>query len=120
MQRATGLEPVRMGGDPAHRMYGDRAAAHRIMATSSPVCPWHGELDLLVESDTGEIGGQSPDRRGRNTAGLRDRLGRIAGVEIALGHELKDRDSAPAVGQRGFADKTSRDTHRDTARERSR
>src|SRR6516164_10467218 len=119
MQRAAGLEPVRMGGDPAHRMYGDRAALHRIVAASGPVCPWHGELDLLFESDTGEIGGQSPDCRGRNTAGLSDRLGRIAGVKIALGHELKDWDRAPAVGQRSLADETSRDTHRETARERS-
>src|SRR6516162_322956 len=119
MQRATGLEPVRMGRDPAHRMYGDRAAAHRIMAASSPVCPWQGELDLLFESDTPEIGGQSPDRRGRNAAGLSDRLGRVAGVKIALGHELKDWDGAPPAGQRSFANKTSRDTRRDTARERS-
>src|ERR1700751_2017436 len=99
MQCATGLEPVRVGGDPAHRVYRHRAAAHRMMAASSPVCPWHGELDLLFESDTGEIGGKPPDCRGRDAAGLSDRLGRVAGVKIALGHELKDRDCASAGKQ---------------------
>src|SRR6516165_4193887 len=90
------------------------------MAAAGPVGPWHGQLDLLFESSVGEIGRQSPDRRGRNTTGLGDCLGRVAAVEIALGHELKVRNGAPAVGQPSFADKTGRNIRRHDVREGSR
>src|SRR6516225_9913565 len=90
------------------------------MVAAGPVSPGYRELDLLFESRMGQIGGKSPDRHGRNTAGLGDCLGRVAGVEIALGHELKDRDGASTVGQRSFACKTDRSIRRHAVPERPR
>ena len=104
MQRAAGLEAVGMGRDAAHRMQRDRAAAHRLVTPPGPVGPRHRELDLLLEGGVGDLGGEPPDRLGRDAAGLGDRFGRIARVEIALGDELEHRHGAAAVGQHGLAD----------------
>ena len=120
MQRAAGLEPVRVGRDPAHRMQRDRPAAHRLVAPPGPVGPRHGELDFLLEGGAGHLGGEPANRRGRNAAGLGDGLRRVARIEIALGHQLEDRHGAPAVGQHRLADEAGRNSGRHAAGERSR
>ena len=68
----------------------------------------------------GHLGREPPNSRGRNAASLGNGFGRVARVEIALGDELKDRDRAPAVGQRRVADEAGRDSRRHAAGERSR
>src|SRR4029077_7568197 len=98
MQRAAGLEPVRVGGDSAHGMQRDRSAAHGFMAPPSPVGPWHRDLDFFVECGMGHLGGEPPDGCSRNAASVGDGLRCIAWVEIALGDELKDWNTTPAIG----------------------
>ncbi len=62
VQRAAGLEAVRVGRDAAHRMHRDRPPAHRLVAPAGPVGPRHGNLDRLLERDVRELGGDAADR----------------------------------------------------------
>ena len=120
VQRAAGLEPVRMRRDAAHCMERDRTATHRIVPPSGPIGPRDRQLDLLLERGLGDLGGEPPYRRSRDATGLRHRLGRIARVEIAFRHQLKHRDRASAVGQRSFADQARLGPRRHRARQRAR
>ena len=120
MQGAAGLEPVRVGGDPAHCVQRDRSATHRLVAPPRPVGPRHRELDFLLEGGTSHLGSQPANGRGRNAAGLGDGFRCVTRVEITLGHQLKDRDRAPAIGQHRVADEAGRNSGRHTAGERSR
>ena len=97
MDGAAGVEAVGVGRDAAHRVHGDRPAAHRLVAASGPVRPGDGQLDRLLEGDMREFGGDPADGRGIDAAAFRHRVGRIAVVEITFGEQLEDRDAAPAV-----------------------
>ena len=68
----------------------------RIVSWRRPAQSVHGDrqLDRLLERDMGQLGGDAADRVGGNAAALRDRVGRIALVEIALGDQLEDRHAA--------------------------
>ena len=90
VQRAAGLEPVRMGRDAAHRMHRHRTAAHRLVAAAGPVGP-------------GRCGSRSPVRRRRGRSRRRAsgcgrpgcrRPGRPSRARIA------DRDSARRSAER--------------------
>ena len=66
-----------------------------------------------------ELIGEPPDRRGRDAARFGNRRRSIARIEIALGHELKDGDGAPTIGQRRIANEAGGNARRRAAGERS-
>jgi len=68
----------------------------------------------------GHFGGEASNGGRRDAAGLGDRFGCVAGVQITLGDELKDRDGAPAARHRCLADQTGRNSRRQATGERSR
>ena len=104
MQRATGLKPVRVGRNAAHRMQRDRAASHRFVAPARPIGPRHGEFDFLVKCSARHLGREPPDCRRPYPASAGDALGRVAGVQIALGNKLEHRHGSPAIGKHCVAD----------------
>ena len=106
MQGAAGLEAVRVGGDAAHRVEGDRAAGHRRVAGAVDVGPGALEGDLALEGCLRELGGEAADRHRVEPAGGGDRLGREGGVEIGVGHQLEHglgvgRADVEGAGERG-------------------
>src|SRR6516162_8251235 len=120
MQRAAGLEAIRMRGNPAHSMQRDWTATHCVVASTSPIGPRHRELDFLLKRGMRYFRRKPPNGFRRDPATFRDRFGRVARIEITFGHKLKDGDGATTVRQRRISDKTSYNTCRRPTRQRSR
>ena len=90
VQRAAGLEAVRMGADAAHGVEADGAALHRLVAPAPEVGPGDGELERLLEGHAGELGGVGADAGGRDAGAVGDGLGRVGRIEIPVDHRVED------------------------------
>ncbi len=101
-------------------MQRDRSAPHRLVAPPGPVGPRHGELDFLFERGMRDLDSEAANSVGGYAAGLGNGFGRITSIEIALGHQLEDRDGASAIREHRFADEAGGGSDRHTAGERAR
>ena len=88
-----------MRGNAAHRIDRDRPANDFVVRAPVHVRPPDRQHDRLLERDLRHLQRDAMDGRGRHPALGGDGLGRVAMVEIALGHEREHRLGAPAVGQ---------------------
>ena len=64
MQGPAGLESVRVGGDPAHRMERDRPPDHRLVPAAVDVGPRNVEGDGPFEGGLRDLGRKPPDGAG--------------------------------------------------------
>ena len=72
-------------------MHRDRPAGRAGVAAPDPVGPRNVEADFLTEGGLCQFSSNTPDRTGFDTAFVGDRVGRIFGREIALGHQMQHR-----------------------------
>ena len=86
MQSATGLKPVGMGGNSAHCMKAHRAACHLGMGFTAKICPLLIQLDRLFEGDAGDFIGDGADFTRRYADFIRDGLGGILRIKVAVDH----------------------------------
>ena len=67
VQRAAGMEPIRMRGDAPHRVEGDRTPDHTFLAAAGPIRPRLLDHHLFLERDMRDFGCKSADRLRRDT-----------------------------------------------------
>ena len=89
MEGPAGLEPVGVGGDPAHRVERDGAPLHRLVAAAVDVRPRDVEGDGVRERGLGDLVREPPDGGGGHPGGGGHRVRRVAGVEAAPREELE-------------------------------
>ena len=96
MQGARGLEAVRVSGDAAHGVEGDRATNHLFVRVAAEVGPRLVQHDGRVKGGAGDFRGQCIDALRREAALLRHSFGGVSRVEIGLGHAGHDTDMGDA------------------------
>ena len=74
MQRATGLEAIRMRRNPTHRMEGHRAADHFVVLLTPEISPRAVQFNRFVKSNTGQISGNRAAALGWDAAASCDSL----------------------------------------------
>ena len=88
-ERAHGVEAVRVRGEAAHRVEGDRVAGDRLVLVAPAVGPGDRQLDLLVARGDAHLVREAPDGRRRHAG---DPLGPLRRVRLhALGEQLERR-----------------------------
>src|SRR5690348_12208174 len=78
MQSSRRLEAVRMGGDAAHGVEGDRPTDKALVALAVNVGPGLVYLDRFVKGSARDFGRKSPDGCGRNAGLFGNRLRRVS------------------------------------------
>ena len=99
VDQATGLEPVRVRRDTAHRVHRHGTAGRLLVPAPMRVGPWNVEFDLLLEGCVGKFGGNPLDRRCWNAGFDLSRLGRVLCTQIPLGDQLKRRPGGAPIGE---------------------
>ena len=99
VQRAAGLEAVGVGRDAAHGVHRHRPAEEAGMLLAACIGPGLLDEHRPLERDMADLGGDPPDRLGRDAAALGHGFRRVARVAVALGQQREHRQRAPAVGQ---------------------
>ena len=99
MQDAAGLEPVRVGGDAAHRMHRHRPADHPVVLAAGPIDPGNVQAVVVVERRGGKLGGDAANGGWRDAASLPHRLGCMLGRQESPRQELEDGAGCGTVGK---------------------
>ncbi len=97
MQRAAGLEAVRMRRNSAHGMHRDRPADHAVMLFALPVGPGLLDHHFLFKGGLGQIGRQLADPLGRDANLRGHRFRRVIICQIGLGHQREGRHGDAAA-----------------------
>ena len=100
MQRAAGLEAVRVRRHPAHRVHRHRAAGHLGVCLTAEVGPFDIQLKRLVKGDPGQFAGDGADALGWDAAFVGNGLGRVVRRQVAFRHQVEDRPVGDAIASR--------------------
>ncbi len=101
VQRATGLETVGVGRNPAHGVEGNRATRHRFMRLAAEVGPFVIQLERFFKRDARQFGGNRANAFCWDAAAVGDSLWRVFLAQIHLGHFVEDRCVRHALGAVG-------------------
>ena len=96
MQGTTGLKPIGMGRNPAHRMKTDRAPHHVGIGTPAKNSPAVIQTDFLVKGHGCNFRGKRGDPLCRDATPIRDRVRGVIRIHEVLDHGGKDSDRSAA------------------------
>ena len=97
MQRAAGLEAVRMRRDTAHCMHRHRTADHLVMPFTLPVGPGLVDHHLFSKGGFGQICRKLADTVRTDANSRADRLGGIGIIQPLFTHQHEDRHGCSAA-----------------------
>ena len=105
VNRAAGMEPVRVRRNAAHRVHRHRTANEFIVLTPVRIDPRGVDLDGFLERNVRDLGSNTANGVGRNAGLTGDRVRGIFCVQVARRHQLERRRCRPPIVQSGIAGK---------------